>query len=310
MKALSLFFLLFVCAGWSQSALIPAGAAPDTVVATFEDGTRMTVGEFQALVPSLPQDWQSLAERDPERFLHVYGVMLKGTAVAKDKKLAEREPYKQELAFVILKAMSDFAIRDATSSIAITPEEIQKFYDANKEPFRRVTVSVIEVGFGGSAAPPDAGTSTVLASRPVKKILTEEEAKTKAEKLLADIRGGADFAKLVLLESDDPGTKAKGGLLGTFGMADNVPQDFRQAVLGLQAGEVGGPVRQSGGYFLLHADSITYSPLADVKDSIFSQLQAERARQWVERFDKSTNVEFPIKKTPAPTPAASSGVKK
>ena len=47
------------------------------------------------------------------------------------------------------------------------------------------------------------------------------QAKAKAESLLKQIKGGGDFATLAKENSDVPGSKMKGGVLGSFGRGDN-----------------------------------------------------------------------------------------
>jgi parvulin-like peptidyl-prolyl isomerase len=116
---------------------------------------------------------------------------------------------------------------------------------------------------------------------------------------VAQIRAGADFAKLVESDSDDENTKAKGGSLGVWGMADNVPDVLRSAVMGLKEGEVSEPIRQPGGFYIIHVDAVTYAPLEEVRDAIFAQLKQEKARTWLDDLDKNTKVEFP-KNDPAP----------
>jgi hypothetical protein len=308
MKALSLFLLIGTSFALAQSAAPPTAGKPDTVIAIFEDGSKMTLGEFQALVPVLPDHWRSIAEQNPERFLHLYGVLLKGAAMAQSQKLAERNPYKQGLAFAIMSTLADFEVRNSTSSITVTPAEVEKYYDEHKEPYKRIKVSGIRVAFGGTSAPAD-NSSSVMASRVPKKILTEDEAKAKADKLVAQLRAGADFAKMVQLESDDETSKAKGGDFGSWSMTDNVPNDMRLTVLSLKEGDVSEPLKQAGGYYIFHADAVTYAPLADVRDSIFDQLQQEKGREWIQNFDKSTKVELPKNQEPPP-PAAPSDPKK
>jgi len=301
MKAFSLFVLLSASLGWAQSAP-PAPADPNAVIAIFEDGSKITAGELQALIPVLPQQYQQLAEQNPQRFLKVYGMYKKAAAQAESQKLGEKSPYKQGVDFAVTFALAQAEYLESSSAVTVSPEEIEKYYNDHKEPFRRIKVSGIKVAFGGSAEQPDA--STVNASRVPKKALTEDEAKAKAEKLVAQIRAGADFSKLVQTDSDDENSKAKGGDLGVWGMTDNVPDLLRSAVMGLKAGEVSDPIKQPGGFYIVHADSETYTPLADVKDAIFSQLKQEKARNWLDQLDKSTKVEFP-KNEPAPPPAPS-----
>ena len=304
MKALSFLLFLSASLGWTQSAPLSSGDKPDSVIATFEDGSKITAGELQTLIPALPDAWRPLAETNPNRFLHVFGVIRKMAAAAQSEKLAEKAPYKQGLDFAIQAAMAQFYVLDSTAAITVSPEELEKYYNEHKEPFRRIKVSGIKVAFGGAPEPAAAGASTVNASRVPKKALTEEEAKAKAERLVAQIRGGADFAKLVLTESDDENTKAKGGDLGVWGMTDNVPDVLRSAVLSLNVGEVSEPIKQAGGFWIVHADATTYRPLEDVKDAIFTQLRQEKAKDWLQNFDKDTKVELPTNgQVPAPSDA-------
>jgi peptidyl-prolyl cis-trans isomerase C len=303
MKALSLFLLLGASLGWTQSAPPAAGDKPDTVIAVFDDGSKMTQGEFQTLAPVLPDTWRTLAERDREKFLHVYGVIKKASAGARSQKLAEKSPYKQGLDFAIDAALAQFYVRESTTAITISPEEIEKYYNDHKEPFRRIKVSGLKVAFGSTEAPADANSSSIMASRVPKKALTEEEAKAKAVKLVGQIRGGADFAKLVQLESDDENTKAKGGDLGVWGMTDNVPEALRSAVLSLKEGEVSDPIRQAGGFYIVHADAATYAPLTEVRDAIFAQLQQQKGADWLQNLDKSVKVEFPKNDPLPPAPS-------
>jgi hypothetical protein len=296
-----------VAAAWPQSAPTPAAPAAeksDAVIAIFEDGVAMTAGEYQALVQANPS-WQG---QDRELVLHKYAVLRKAAALAKSRKLDEKSPYKEALAFTTMVSLAGFASADAMDSITIDSAEIEKFYNEHKEPFKQIEVSDIKVAFGGVAAPlPDSDSPAVMASRAPKKTLTEEEAKAKAEKLVARIRAGEDFAKLVQLESDDETSKAKGGKIGTWRMTDNVPDAMRASVLSLQEGAVSDPVRQTGGFYIFHADSITYSPLSEVRDTIFSQLRQMHASEWMHDLDKNTKVQFPAGKEPPVPGAAASG---
>jgi parvulin-like peptidyl-prolyl isomerase len=302
MKAFSLLVLLCACLGWTQSAPPAPAEKPDAVMVTFEDGSTMTAGELQALIPVLPDTYRSLAEQNPQRFLKVYAMYRKAAAAAKGQKLDEKAPYKQGVDFAATVALAQAEFLESTAAITVTPEELEKYYNEHKEPFRRIKVSGIKVAFGPTAAAAEAGSSSVNASRIPKKVLTEDEAKEKADKLVVQIRGGADFAKLVQTESDDETSKAKGGDLGVWNMTDNVPDALRAGVLGLKEGEVSEPIRQPGGFYIVHADSVSYTPLAEVKDAIYAQLKQDKARNWLDDLEKTTKVEFP-KNDPAPPPS-------
>jgi hypothetical protein len=308
MKASSLFVFLSVSLGWTslgwtQTAPPAPPDKPDTVIATFEDGTKMTLGEFQTLVPALSDTWRPLAESDPQKFLHVYGVIKRAAAEAESQKLAEKTPYKQGLEFAQKAAMAQFYVQESMAAITVSPEELEKYYEEHKEPFRQIKVSGIKVAFGGAAAPAETSSAPVAASRVPKKVLTEDEAKAKADKLVAQIRAGADFAKLVQTDSDDETSKAKGGDLGVWKMTDNVPDALRAAVLGLKEGEVSEPIRQAGSFYIVHADAVTYTPLADVKDALLGELKNEKAKKWLDDFSNRTRVDFPKNDPPPPPPS-------
>jgi peptidyl-prolyl cis-trans isomerase C len=302
MKALSSFVILCASIGWAQSPTPPAPlpSDPNAVIATFDDGSKMTAGDFLTLVPVLPDQYRALAQGDWQRFLKVYGMYRHAAAAAQEQKLGEKAPYKQGVDFAVTLALAQAEFLDYSASVTVSPEELEKYYNGHKDPYRRIKVSGIKIAFGTAAN--EANTSSVNASRVPRKVLSEDEARARAEKLVADIRAGADFTKLVQTESDDEASKAKGGDLGIWKVNDNVPDDLRAAVLGLEAGDVSNPIHQPGGYYIVHADAVTYAPLDEVKDAIFDQLKQEKAAQFLKDLEKNANVEFP-KNDPAPSGA-------
>jgi parvulin-like peptidyl-prolyl isomerase len=294
MKAFSLFFFLCASAGWTQSAP-PAAEKGDTVIARFEDGGQLTLDEYNGLLQLHPS-WQGHPQ---EEVVHNYAIVRRAAQLAQEKKLNEKSPYKQELDFDILYSMANIMVQDAANSVTVDHREIEKYYNDHKEMYKQVKVSGIKVAFSDSVEPAGSSSSTVMTSK--KKALTREQAQAKAKDLVARIRGGEDFGKLVLLESDDETNKTKGGDLGTWKITDNVPDLMREKVLGLGQGEVSDPVQQAQAYYIFHADAITYSELKDVEDSIQVQLKQQHVNDWMKDFDKTTKVEF-VKNDPVPPP--------
>jgi peptidyl-prolyl cis-trans isomerase C len=306
MKALTLTAFVSLClsTGWTQPATPPAGEKGDTVVGTFEDGGKLTLDEYNGLLRLHPT-WQG---HPREEVIHSYAIIRRAAQMAQEKKLNEKSPYKEELDFDILYSMANMLVQDVSNSMTVDHAEIETYYNQHKEIFKQVKVSGLKVAFSSGASPAGGTSTPVMAS--TKKALTEDEAKAKAEKLVAQIRAGADFGKLVLLESDDETTKTKGGELGTWKLTDNVPDLMRAKVLALNQGEVSDPVQQGPGFYIFHADAITYSPLKDVEDTIFAQLKQQHTQEWMQNFDKSTKVVFPDKNEQNPAPAAPSDPKK
>ena len=285
MKAFTLF--VFTCLGvaWAQTAP-PAAPAPqmpnlpdETVVAKFDDGTTFTMGDFKKYYQVLPPANQQMALRDRKAFLHQWGLFRKLAKQAEEQKLVEQSPYKEALEYSRMQLLTQARINEALNSATVEPAEILRYYATNKEKYKQVRVKAIYITFGDTAG---------AQSSKLKKPLTEAEAKGKAEKLLAGIRAGADFVKLVKEHSEDVTSKAKDGDFAMLRPSDNIPDAFRSAVFALKQGEVSEPLRQAGGFYLLRAEEVTYSPLPQVRDEIFEALKQERYKQWFDQMNRDT----------------------
>jgi len=281
----------------------PPAEKGDTVIAIFEDGVKITLDEYQALIPALPQQFQQMARQDRQRFLHYYAMMRTLSQMAEHEKLDQRSPYKELLVYSRISTLTDIKLKDVLDSVTVTPEEVEKYYAEHKDPYKSVKVSAIYIAFGDAEPSSSPAGSSSSASRIVKKTLTEEEARAKADKLLAQARAGADFKALVKENSDDETSRDKGGDFGTWRVTDNVPDLMRPVVFGLKPGELGEPVRQPRGYYIFRADEVTFDPLSKVRDSIFQQLKQQHFQEWTAKLDAGTKVEFPKSETPAPAPA-------
>jgi peptidyl-prolyl cis-trans isomerase C len=110
-------------------------------------------------------------------------------------------------------------------------------------------------------------------------------AKTKAEGLLTQIKGGADFAALAKQYSND-GSAQAGGDLGFFPRGQMV-KPFEDAAFALKAGEVSGLVESEFGYHIIkaaeHRPARTV-PLAEVSDRIAQALRQQKQQQLAQEF--------------------------
>jgi len=105
--------------------------------------------------------------------------------------------------------------------------------------------------------PDEAGDKAEAPKSRVEEKMSEEQAKQKAkelaEKLLADIKGGADFAELAREHSQDFSSLAQGGDLGWFRKGQMVPE-FEKVAFELKPGEVGDVVETSFGYHIIQVE--------------------------------------------------------
>jgi len=213
-----------------------------------------------------------------------------GSAYAKDIVIddkavaAEYQAHKQDYAIpeqvrVQYLVLSAAAIR---ASIEISDSAAQQYYDTNKAKFgepeqRRASHILIKTDSGISAA-------------------DKAAAKAKAEKIYQELRANpAKFAELAKQNSQDPGSAAQGGDLGSF-THDTMVKPFADAAFSMKVGELRGPVESQFGYHIIRLDGITpgkATAFATVKVSIVAQLaQQEAERKFVDAAEKFSNMVY------------------
>jgi hypothetical protein len=79
---------------------------------------------------------------------------------------------------------------------------------------------------------------------------SREEARARAEECLAKIRAGAEFDKIVIECSDEPGAAKRGGDLGVFERRAMV-EAFADAAFALRVGEVSAVVESPFGFHII-----------------------------------------------------------
>ena len=107
----------------------------------------------------------------------------------------------------------------------------------------------------------------------------EAAVRTRAEALLAQVKGGADFAALAKKESEDEGSKATGGDLGFFGKGRMVPE-FETAAFAMQPGQTSDLVRSQFGFHIIRVvekKAGETRPLDQVRQQIQEQLAQQQA---------------------------------
>lgn len=105
-----------------------------------------------------------------------------------------------------------------------------------------------------------------------------EAAKAEAQKLLAQIRGGANFEELAKAHSQDKGSAARGGDLGSFPDGKMVPE-FEVALKALKnPGDVSEPVKTQFGWHIIELVDRTPARqrgFDEVKDELMREGRAE-----------------------------------
>lgn len=288
MKSFLLF--LFTAGVWAQSVLpqptptAPAtpAVAPDTVVATFEDGRKITAGELDSFLAAMPPNMAAAARRDRKAFVQQYAMMHRLSEMAEKATLDQKSPTREALAFNRMYLLMNAQLHEVLTTINVPAAEMVSFYNANKQRFTQVKVKAIYITF---AADPSAGADG-------KKHLSEVDAQTKILRLRASIVAGADFVKVARENSEDPTSVAKDGDFGTLRSTDNLPDAIRAAVFALKQGEMSEPVKQPNGFYLFRAEEVSAQPLTEVHDEVANELKQAHFKQWMDEVNRGLNLKI------------------
>jgi peptidyl-prolyl cis-trans isomerase SurA len=124
-----------------------------------------------------------------------------------------------------------------------------------------------------------------------------QEQKKKAMAAFARLLAGADFAELAAAESEDPGSKGRGGDLGTFGRGEMVPE-FERAAFSAPVGRVVGPVRSPFGWHLIRVDEqVAGDPVdpeqaaAGLRQKLYEKEIEVQFQQYIEELKRDAFIE-------------------
>ena len=259
----------------------PAAAAPadspDKVVLTVGD-EKMTVGQFQEFISTLPEQYRSPAAR---RQIVDKLVDLKTLAQEARKRKVDLTPgYKAQLAFQTESLLAGTVLRELSTNMKPDEADGRKYYDAHKNEYEKVKARHILIRFKGSPVPVGE-----------KKDLTEEEALAKAKALRARLVAGEDFATIAKAESDDTGSGSNGGDLNFFGHGQMVPA-FEQAAFSQKVGEISEPVKSQFGYHLILVEKHETKSFDEMRPEIEKQLGPEMAQKAIEKLKSETKVQI------------------
>lgn len=120
-----------------------------------------------------------------------------------------------------------------------------------------------------------------------------------ADKILADLKGGADFAAVAKEKSTDPGSKDNGGSLGSFiGRGQGLDQAFEDAAFKLNKGEMSGVVQSSFGFHIIKVMDKKEAVQAnfdkqkdDVKKNMVGEEVQTKGAEWLDNLKKDAKIE-------------------
>ena len=169
--------------------------------------------------------------------------------------IAYQVPEKRKLRFLLVDESAIF------ESITPTQDEVQQYYDDN---ISRYTTA-----------------SQIWASQILLRIGDQDESavENRAAELVAEARGGADFAALARAHSEDEAMAAEGGALGMVERGRLVAE-VEGAAFGLETNGVSDPVKSAFGFHIIKVtekQEESIQPLDEVQEAIENTLKQEQA---------------------------------
>jgi foldase protein PrsA len=157
--------------------------------------------------------------------------------------------------------LSDSVFKKITAGAKVSDADAKAYYDSHKSVY------------------------TQPETRVVRHILVKDE--KLADRLYAQLKGGAAFAALARKYSQDPGSKAQGGQL-TISRGQTVPE-FDKVAFSLKTGETSKPVKTQFGWHVIRAEKDATksksTPFSQVRGAIRQQLlqqeQNSASQQWL-----------------------------
>ena len=187
-------------------------------------------------------------------------------------------------------------LNEFAKKVDLTDEEIQDYYKANPEMFTRpeqVKVAYIELSADELKKQIQISDEDVKKyydehldkysteeQRRVAHILVEGDDEAKAQAILDELNGGADFAKLAEEKSDDFGSAENGGDLGWI-ERDVMDPAFEEAAFALKnPGDMTGLVKSDFGYHIIKLEELkgaVAKPFSEVAAEIKQEMVDQKA---------------------------------
>jgi len=202
----------------------------------------------------------------------------------------------------------DLPTASVASQVKVTPEDIERYYTANKAEFTEpeqvrteylvldkavvaagLTVSEQAVAdyYASHAAqfgqPEQRSASHILIGFDANAdAAVRAKAKAKATEAFKTLQKTPErFAELARTLSQDPGSAAQDGSLGSFARGMMV-KPFEDAVFSMKPSEIRGPIESDFGYHVIRLDSIQpgkTAPLAEVRPAVVEALRKQQAQK-------------------------------
>ncbi|HWP83774.1 MAG TPA: peptidylprolyl isomerase, partial [Terriglobia bacterium] len=286
-----------------SSSVVP----PEEVVLTVGE-KKFTAAEFDKILATLPQQYQQvLKTKGKAAFTEQYVNLLSLAMEGEKRQLDQAEEFRQMMEFNRQALLATLTLNALVAeSASVGPEEVEYYYQTNRQEFEQVKVTGIYIPF--STAPASGRGAPQTAS--AKPAYTEQQAQRKALELRARILSGQNMAALARTESEHP-TASKGGDFGYIGRNQTqLPGPIVNAIFALQTGQISAPLKDKNGFYLFLAEEKRLQPLDEIKEGIQTSLGIQKMNRRLEALKESypvvLNPRYFTDAVPAPSRPAGS----
>lgn len=260
-------------------AQVAATVSPDAVVLAVGDD-KLTRAQFESLITQLPDQARTAAQGPNKRKVAEQLADLKAMAQEARKRKIEQQPGVQQLVRLqVDQALAGILFKEIQGNVKADDAALKAYYDEHKTKYEEAKASHILIRFQGSSVPLRQGA----------KDLTPEEALAKITDIRKKLVAGGSFSDMAKAESDDTGSGANGGSLGTFGHGQMVPE-FEKAAFTAPVGQISEPIKTQFGYHLVKVEERKAKTFEEAKDEIAKQLKPEQAQKVVEDIRKQGGI--------------------
>ena len=288
--------LIFAIVPISLYGQAPA-ADPQKVVATIA-GKDITVADVQKMTAMFSaQDLQQY-QQNPQFILSQFFLFLHLAEEGDKLKLLEKSPYKEQFEGLKLQLERNARINEENNTFPVSPEMIDKYYQEHSAQYEQAKIKVIYIAYAGQETPKGTDPASVAAAAKAAVAVglskrSEAEARTLAADIVKQLRGGADFVKLVEQYSEDAASKAAAGDFGVVKAVGEYPAELKTAVFALKPGEISEPIRQPTGFYIVRLEEKGSQPMTEVREKIIQTVRNDHMNQWMK--DMNTSYQAVIK---------------
>ena len=194
---------------------------------------------------------------------------------AKDEGLNKKDEVKRTVEDTERQILSNLVYeREVGSKVKVEDAEVKDFFDKNPQLFELRQVSQILIQ-------PLSADKTASAENEAKRLKAKVSASPKS------------FSEVAKAESDDSGTKEKGGDLGLLrrGM---LLKELEEAVFGAKPGSIVGPVKTQFGFHILYVKSSKKQGFAEAKSIIAKEIGRARAADLQQKLLEDLNKKYKV----------------